>query len=112
MPTFPNYFLYTNLLLQELGEEREEGVVFSVCLKRVRYVYRRSISMGSPDESRGHLQWNSQKIRTLRAGTVEKLVEHLAPYGKEVDVSYRTCFLCTFRTFTTVQDVLRLLIER
>ena len=93
---------------QELGEEREEGVVFSVCLKRVRY--RRSVSVESTDE--GHLQWNSQKVRTLRAGTVEKIVEHLAPYGKEADVSYRACFLCTFRTFTTVQEVLKLLVER
>lgn len=83
-------------------------MVFSVSLKRVRY--RRSVSTGSTDE--GHLQWNSQKVRTLRAGTVEKIVERLVPYGEEVDVSYRACFLCTFRTFTTVQDVLRILIER
>ena len=99
-----HFFLY----LQELGEEREEGAIFSVCLKRVRY--RRSVSTESTDE--GHLQWNSQKVRTLRAGTVEKIVDNLAPYGKEPDVSYRTCFLCTFRNFTNVQDVLRLLVER
>ena len=95
--------------LQDLGEEREEGVVFSVSLKRVRYA--RSMSVDSLDKA-GHLQWNSQKVRTRRAGTVEKIVEHLAPYGKEADVSYRACFLCTFRMFTSVREVLRLLTER
>lgn len=78
---------------------REEGAVFSVTLKRVRY-------------ADGHLQWNTCKIRTLRAGVVERLVEHLAPYREEVDVSYRTCFLCTYRTFTSAATVLRLLRER
>ena len=84
-------------------------MVFSVSLKRVRYA--RSVSVDCLDKA-GQLQWNSQKVRTLRAGTVEKIVEHLAPYGKEADVSYRACFLCTFRMFTSIQEVLRLLTER
>ena len=89
---------------QELGEERGEGVVFSVVLKRVRY--------SSQETSEGHLQWKTCRVRTLRAGTVERLVEHLAPFQDDVDVSYRTCFLCTYRTFTTTSKVLQLLTER
>lgn len=87
-----------------LGTEVEEGVVYSVSLKRVRY--RTQPSDG------GHLQWNSHKIRTLKAGTVDKLVEYLAPWKDPLDVSYRTCFLSTYRTFATPDTVLQLLLRR
>ncbi len=52
------------------------------------------------------------QVRTVRAGTAERLVEHLAPFRQEVDVTYRTCFLATFRTFTTIERLLQLLTER
>jgi len=78
-------------------------VVFSVCLKRVRY---------SNQSTDGHLQWNAHKVKTLQAGSVAKLVEHLAPFQDHVDVTYRTCFLCTYRTFSTTGQVLQLLKER
>ncbi len=90
--------------MQVLGTEVEEGVVYSVSLKRVRY--RTQPSDG------GHLQWNSHKIRTLKAGTVDKLVEYLAPWKDPLDVSYRTCFLSTYRTFATPDTVLQLLLRR
>lgn len=95
--------------MQILGEEREEGVVFSVTLKRVHYGNQ---LLDQHSNGEGRLQWNTQKVRTLRAATVEKLVDHLAPSHDQIDVSYRTCFLCTFRTFTTVETVLQLLKER
>lgn len=95
---------HTSPHTQELGEERSKGVVFSVALKRVRY--------SSQESGEGHLQWKTCRVRTLRAGTVERLVEHLAPFQDDVDVSYRTCFLCTYRTFTTTDRVLQLLTER
>ncbi len=87
-----------------LGTEVKEGVVYSVSLKRVRY--------GGQQSSSGHLQWNSHVIRTLKSGTVEKLVEHLAPQGNPLSPSYRMCFLCTYRTFTSPDTVLKLLLER
>ena len=58
------------------------------------------------------MQWIAHKVKTLRAGSIAKLVEHLAPYMEHVDVSYRTCFLCTYRTFSTAGEVLQLLRER
>ena len=96
-----SFYAYTHT--QELGEERGDDVVFSVCLKRVRYCCQATDS---------HLQWNAHKVKTLRAGSIAKLVEHLAPYMEHVDVSYRTCFLCTYRTFSTAGEVLQLLKER
>jgi len=90
-------------LLQVVGTECEVDAVYSVSLKRVHY------GLGSNE---GHLQWQAHKIRTLRAGTMGKLIEHLSPCEDPVDVSYRTCFVSTYRTFTTAVTVLQLLIER
>lgn len=52
------------------------------------------------------------RVRTVKAGSVEKLVEHLAPYRTEIDVSYRTCFLATYRTFITTTRLLQFLKDR
>lgn len=52
------------------------------------------------------------KVRTVKAGTLEKLVEHLVPAFQGSDLSYVTIFLCTYRTFTTTQQVLDLLFKR
>lgn len=48
----------------------------------------------------------------MKAGTLEKLVEHLVPAFQGSDLSYVTIFLCTYRTFTTTQQVLDLLFKR
>lgn len=52
------------------------------------------------------------KVRTVKAGTLEKLVEHLVPAFQGSDLSYVTVFLCTYRAFTTTQQVLDLLFKR
>lgn len=52
------------------------------------------------------------KVRTVKAGTLEKLVEHLVPAFQGSDLSYVTIFLCTYRAFTTTQQVLDLLFRR
>ncbi|XP_015989421.2 ral guanine nucleotide dissociation stimulator isoform X6 [Rousettus aegyptiacus] len=51
------------------------------------------------------------KVRTVKAGTLERLVEHLVPAFQGSDLSYVTVFLCTYRTFTTTQQVLDLLFK-
>ncbi|KAJ8792408.1 hypothetical protein J1605_019627 [Eschrichtius robustus] len=51
-------------------------------------------------------------VRTVKAGTLEKLVEHLVPAFQGSDLSYVTIFLCTYRAFTTTQRVLDLLFQR
>lgn len=48
----------------------------------------------------------------MKAGTLEKLVGHLVPAFQGSDLSYVTVFLCTYRAFTTTQQVLDLLFER
>ena len=52
------------------------------------------------------------KVRTVKAGTLEKLVEHLVLAFRDSDLSYVTVFLCTYQAFTTTQQVLDLLFKR
>uniref|UniRef100_G3TRC5 N-terminal Ras-GEF domain-containing protein n=1 Tax=Loxodonta africana TaxID=9785 RepID=G3TRC5_LOXAF len=51
-------------------------------------------------------------VRTVKAGSLEKLVEHLVPAFTEGDFSYIDIFLGTYRTFATTQLVLELLFQR
>lgn len=83
-------------------------MVYSVVLKRVHY------GSQSTDPGHSHLRWVSQKVRAVLAGTVEKLVEHLCPEPEVMEIShaYRTCFLCTYRSFAEPGRVVELLVRR
>ena len=56
--------------------------------------------------------WETQKIRVIKAGTLEKLVESLVTVKGELDSTYVNVFLATYRTFATPKQVLDLLIAR
>lgn len=83
-------------------------MVYSIALKRVRY------GSQTTDPGHAHLRWVSQKVRTVVAGTLEQLVAHLAPHPEVMEVShaYRTCFLCTYRSFAESGRVVELLVRR
>ncbi|XP_049752490.1 ral guanine nucleotide dissociation stimulator-like [Elephas maximus indicus] len=51
-------------------------------------------------------------VRIVKAGSLEKLGEHLVPAFVEGDLSYISFFLGTYRTFATTQQVLDLLFQR
>lgn len=51
-------------------------------------------------------------MRTIKAGTLEKLVEYLVSAFKGNDSTYVTIFLCTYRAFATTKQVLDLLLNR
>lgn len=56
--------------------------------------------------------WETQKIRVVKAGTLEKLVESLVTVKGELDSTYVNVFLATYRTFATPLQVLEILIKR
>ena len=56
--------------------------------------------------------WETQKIRVIKAGNLEKLVESLVTLKGELDSTYVNVFLATFRTFASPKQVLDLLINR
>lgn len=98
------------------GEERIEGAVYTVYLKKVRYHSpSKSITSESEqnDDGISHLEWETVRVRFVKAGSLEKLVESLAaPDTGELESTYINVFLATYRTFASAKQVLNLLIER
>ena len=95
-------------------EERDDEAIYSVSLKKVRYRSSDKL-LPSPEEDISYLQWETISIRTIKAGSLSKLVEHLAPSTaslEEVDPGYLIAFLSTYRTFANATQIANLLFER
>ncbi|XP_074669738.1 ral guanine nucleotide dissociation stimulator-like 1 [Strix aluco] len=102
--------------IQDGGEEVEEGAVYHVTLKRVEI--QQAANKGArwlgaegdelPPEHTVS-QYETQKIRSIKAGTVEKLVETLVTAFGDNDFTYISIFLSTYRAFTSAKEVLELL---
>ncbi|XP_065068963.1 ral guanine nucleotide dissociation stimulator-like 1 isoform X2 [Rhopilema esculentum] len=93
-------------------DEAEDGAIFSATLKKVRY---RSSVGSSADNDVSCLLWETLKIRVLKAGTLSKIIEHLTPSNESVsedDPGFFVCFLCTYKTFASTQEVVDLLVHR
>ncbi|XP_026110432.1 ral guanine nucleotide dissociation stimulator isoform X3 [Carassius auratus] len=99
---------------QEIGEEVEDGAVFSISLRKVQMYQSSSKSqrwMGVDSDS-GLSLYETCKLRTIKAGTLERLVEYMVTAFRGNDSTYVTIFLCTYRTFATTKQVLDLLLNR
>uniref|UniRef100_A0A671G3S1 Ral guanine nucleotide dissociation stimulator like 1 n=1 Tax=Rhinolophus ferrumequinum TaxID=59479 RepID=A0A671G3S1_RHIFE len=57
-------------------------------------------------------QYETCKIRTIKAGTLEKLVENLLTAFGDNDFTYISIFLSTYRGFASTKEVLELLLDR
>jgi len=82
-------------------------------LKKVRY----KSNLPNPEfaEDLSCKQWEMVKVKQMKAGTLEKLVEHLTPVSIEVhefDPGFFLAFLCTYKSFTTTKAVVELLLKR
>ncbi|XP_067828989.1 ral guanine nucleotide dissociation stimulator-like 1 isoform X2 [Heptranchias perlo] len=106
--------------VQDWGEELEDGVIYNIKLKRVHIlepaIERAASSKLQTDErqvegSRGIVQYKTCKIRTVKAATLEKLVEKLVRDSGEHDPTYINVFLSTYRAFASTQEVLELLLD-
>nr|XP_033817008.1 ral guanine nucleotide dissociation stimulator isoform X2 [Geotrypetes seraphini] len=99
---------------QEIGEEVEEGVIYSISLRKVQLHHTANKGqrwLGLETESALSL-YETCKVRTIKAGTLEKLVEYLVSAFKGNDSTYVTIFLCTYRAFASTKQVLDLLLNR
>ncbi|XP_036863712.2 ral guanine nucleotide dissociation stimulator isoform X6 [Manis javanica] len=96
---------------QEIGEELVNGVIYSISLRKaqVHHGANKGQRWLACENESGLSLYETCKVRTVKAGTLEKLVEHLVPAFQGSDLSYVTIFLCTYRAFTTTQQVLDLL---
>ncbi|XP_036365562.1 ral guanine nucleotide dissociation stimulator isoform X2 [Octopus sinensis] len=93
------------------SEERENGAVYNVYLKKVTYKSATDLEYEQSREF-SHLMWETHKVRVIKSGTLSKLVESLVTVKGEMDSCYVNVFLATYRTFATPHQVLNLLIER
>ncbi|XP_030063615.1 ral guanine nucleotide dissociation stimulator isoform X2 [Microcaecilia unicolor] len=99
---------------QEIGEEVEEGVIYSISLRKVQLHHTANKGqrwLGLETDSALSL-YETCKVRTIKAGTLEKLVEYLVSAFKGNDSTYVTIFLCTYRAFASTKQVLDLLLNR
>uniref|UniRef100_A0A7M4FV70 Ral guanine nucleotide dissociation stimulator n=1 Tax=Crocodylus porosus TaxID=8502 RepID=A0A7M4FV70_CROPO len=91
---------------QEIGEEQEDGVIYSISLRKVQLHHTANKGqrwLGFENESALNL-YETCKVRTIKAGTLEKLVEYLVSAFKGNDSTYVTIFLCTYRAFATTKQ--------
>lgn len=99
---------------QEIGEEAEEDAIFTITLRKVQLHQSASKGqrwLGVETDSALSL-YETCKVRTIKAGTLERLVEYMVTAFKGKDSTYVTIFLCTYRSFTTTKQVLDLLLNR
>ncbi|XP_034244342.1 ral guanine nucleotide dissociation stimulator-like 1 isoform X2 [Thrips palmi] len=94
------------------GEERAEGAIYTVYLKKVRYHRPTRTIASDADDGISHLEWETVRVRFVKAATLEKLVESLATDDGELESTYINVFLATYRTFATTETVLNLLLDR
>ncbi|KAM4019016.1 ral guanine nucleotide dissociation stimulator isoform 9-T13 [Anomaloglossus baeobatrachus] len=99
---------------QEIGEELDDGVIYSISLRKVQLHHAATKGqrwLGLDSETALSL-YETCKVRTIKAGTLEKLVEYLVSAFKGNDSTYVTIFLCTYRAFATTKQVLDLLLNK
>ncbi|XP_061634532.1 ral guanine nucleotide dissociation stimulator-like 1 isoform X2 [Phyllopteryx taeniolatus] len=105
--------------VQDWGEEVEEGAIYNVTLKRVQIQQAANKGarwLGAEGDRLppGHTvsQLETCKIRSIRAGTLERLVETLLTAFGDNDLTYTSIFLSTYRAFASTRTVLQLLLDR
>ncbi|XP_072176929.1 ral guanine nucleotide dissociation stimulator-like 1 [Diadema setosum] len=99
------------------GEEKAEDVVYSVYLKKVSYkAADDSCALNDSCQANlqflSYLQWETLRIKTIKAASVRKLVEHLPVAVEEMDSVYINVFFSTYQTFTNLREALDILISR
>ncbi|XP_065075689.1 ral guanine nucleotide dissociation stimulator-like 1 isoform X1 [Ochlerotatus camptorhynchus] len=95
------------------GEEREQDAIYTVYLKKVRY-HRPTPSASSQDsdDEISHLEWETVRVRFVKAATLSRLVDALTTDDGELESTFVNVFLTTYRTFSQPEKVLELLLNR
>ncbi|XP_060707087.1 ral guanine nucleotide dissociation stimulator-like isoform X1 [Hemiscyllium ocellatum] len=97
-----------------LSEETVDGAVYSVSQRQVQLQQAANKGqqwLGMENELVG-TTCETVKTRTIKFGTLAKIVQHLLESFDCGDLSYVSVFLATYRAFSTTQEVLDLLLTR
>uniref|UniRef100_A0A674NCU2 Ral guanine nucleotide dissociation stimulator n=1 Tax=Takifugu rubripes TaxID=31033 RepID=A0A674NCU2_TAKRU len=98
---------------QEIGEEAEDDAIFTITLRKMQLHQSASKGqrwLGVETDSALSL-YETCKVRTIKAGTLERLVEYMVSSFRGKDSTYVTIFLCTYRSFASTKQVLDLLLN-
>ncbi|KAM4717941.1 ral guanine nucleotide dissociation stimulator-like 1 [Anableps anableps] len=96
--------------VQEWGEEKEDGAVYGVTLRREPVPS--SPKPGETSSCSGFVQYRTCKVRRLKAATLDLLVSHLLDSSSSQDPDYSRIFLSTYRTYTSTATLIELLFQR
>ncbi|KAH8419527.1 hypothetical protein KR222_004281, partial [Zaprionus bogoriensis] len=105
-------YTYTKPTWRLWGEEHEKNAIFTVYLKKVRYHRPTPTASNDSDDEISHLEWETVRVRFVKAATLARLVEALATDDGELESTFINVFLSTYRTFSTPKQVLSLLTQR
>ncbi|KAJ8270214.1 hypothetical protein GJAV_G00111730 [Gymnothorax javanicus] len=118
-PRSPDYSPNHWSSVQDWGEEVEDGAIYNVTLKRVQIQQAankgaRWLGVENDRLPPGHTvsQLETCKIRSIRAGTLQRLAETLLTAFADNDLTYTSIFLHTYRSFANTETVLKLLFAR
>ncbi|XP_048472494.1 ral guanine nucleotide dissociation stimulator-like isoform X3 [Rhincodon typus] len=109
-----HWYCDLDLSPQGLSEETVDGAVYTVTQRQVHLQQAANKGqqwLGMENELVG-TTCETVKIRSIKLGTLERIVQHLLEALDCGDSSYVSVFLATYRTFTTTQEVLDLLLDR
>ncbi|CAD5229626.1 unnamed protein product [Bursaphelenchus okinawaensis] len=106
------------------GDEKKPDAVYSVYLKKVRYVpppgydnvaHYRPIDPDShflTDSGNDLLQWETIRERVIKAGTLERLVDSLIGSDDKLDSRHFNVFFATYRAYAKPSDVANVLFNK
>lgn len=89
-------------------EEETSEAIYTIYLKKVRYHHSASES----SDQLSHLEWETVRIKVIKAGTLDKLIESLASDTGELESTYMNIFFSTYRSFASPNQVLTILLNR
>lgn len=64
------------------------------------------------DEDISHLEWETVRVRFVKAATLQRLVDALSKDDGELESTFVNVFLATYRTFAKPEQILDLLLQR
>lgn len=64
------------------------------------------------DDEISHLEWETVRVRFVKAATLNRLVEALSTDDGELESTFVNVFLATYRTFARTEQVIDLLLQR
>lgn len=95
------------------GEEKNDGAVYTVYLKKVRYHPSSSLSRSEDSEDTvSHLEWETVRVRVVKAGSLAAIVANLADDEGGLEPTNVNIFLATYRSFASPQQVLDTFLAR